>query len=472
MQLRIRAWWPLMVFAAVMLIPASAFAEGSDTGRFSKIMCDHGPLVAIAASFAGGIVASLTPCVFPMVPITVSVFGATETQSRMRGAALSATFVLGIAALFVPLGMFFALSGKLMGSALSNPYVVSGIAVVFIALAASMFGAFELTLPAGLNNRLSTVGGIGFKGAFLIGLVMGLVAAPCTGPFLTGLVIWISTTKSVALGAACMFSFALGLGLIFFVAGTFAVNLPKGGAWMMGIKWGSGVVLAYMALSYLRDGFPKVFKALASSSNPYIAVGAVLATVGLALGILHVMGERKKSPLKKYSKPSKLVSIIPAIAGLFMVVTWSNQPKESAGPIVAEVAGGAPKIAWLTKEDAAFAKAKAEGKPVLIDFGAEWCKACKELEEQTWPDPKVRAEAARYVALKIDATDDDDPEVKRLSKKYGVVGLPVVIVIDPNGKELTRYTEFVKPDTMATALKPTSGEMVAQGPATERCASP
>src|SRR5207253_5619507 len=133
-----------------------------------------------------------------------------------------------------PMGVVSALSGKLMGSALSNMWVVLTLAALFTALAASMFGAFELALPSSLTNKLSTVGGVGFKGAFVMGLVMGLIAAPCTGPFLTGMVTVIAKSRDVWLGTASLFSFALGLGVLFFVAGAFAVNLPKGGAWMMG----------------------------------------------------------------------------------------------------------------------------------------------------------------------------------------------------------------------------------------------
>ncbi len=456
-------WW--LTFAATMLVPALALAQtcadaaaggGSDTSAFSALVAKHGMLVAMGGSFVAGVVASLTPCVFPMVPVTVSVFGATETSSRARGAALSATFVLGIATLFVPLGVVSAVTGKVMGTALSNPFVIGFIVLVFAALAASMFGAFEIALPASVNSRLSTVGGIGFKGAFFIGLVMGLVAAPCTGPFLTGLLVWISTTKSYVLGGASMFAFSLGLGVPFFIAGTFAVNMPKGGAWMMGIKWVSGVVLAYMALSYLRDGFPRFAKTFQSPSAVYIGLGVTALVVGTLLGVVHVLAERRKSPIKRWSKPSKLVSIAPAILGLYMVFTWSSLPKggmiSSAEAAVGGTAGPPP-IAWMKTEAEALARAKTEKKPVLIDFGATWCKACNELDEETWPDAKVRAEAARYVALKVDATDDDDPEVKRLSDKYRIKGLPVVLLIDQCDKEVVRYSEFVKPDKMVESLK-------------------
>lgn len=442
-----------IVLVLSLLVPALAWASecvdgaggGSDSGRFQQILETHGALVAVLMSFGFGVIASLTPCVYPMVPITVSIFGATETKSRLRGAALSGTFVLGIAALFTPMGVVSALSGKLMGSALSNPWVSVGLAVLFLALAASMFGAFELALPASLTNKLSTVGGVGFKGAFVMGLVMGLIAAPCTGPFLTGMVTVIATTKNVALGSAALFSFALGLGVIFFIAGAFAVNLPKGGAWMMGIKWISGVGLAYMAFSYLRDKFEVVRDLVAHPSYAFGAIAAGVLLVGVILGVIHMMAERRKSPIAHLSKPMKLASILPAVAGAAMLFTWLGL-NHSVDP-------NAPEITWLTNEEEALDRASAEGKPVLIDFGAEWCAACKKLEHQTFPDPNVRSEAQRFIALRVDATDDEDESVNRLKDKYKVVGLPTVIMLDKTGKEVVRFNDFVQADTFYAAMK-------------------
>lgn len=438
-----------------MLVPALAWAgDGSETGKFEEILKTHGAFVAVLASFGFGFVASLTPCVYPMVPITVSIFGATEAKSRLRGAALSATFVLGIAALFTPMGVASALSGKLMGSALSNAFVVTGLALLFIALAASMFGAFELALPSGLTNRLSTVGGVGFKGAFVMGLVMGLIAAPCTGPFLTGMVTVIASTKNVALGSAALFSFSLGLGVLFFVAGAFAVNLPKGGAWMMGIKWVSGVGLAYMAFSYLRDRFEPVRNLVAHPSYAFGGIAFALLLVGTVLGTIHVIAERRKSPIAHLSKPMKLASIVPAVLGAAMFISWIPLPHGDAA--------NAPEITWLTNEEEGRAKALSEGKPVLIDFGAAWCTACKELEHNTFPHPSVRSEAARFIAIHIDATDDEAPDTKRLQDKYKVVGLPTVVLLDKNGNEVSRFNEFVGPEKFLEALKkvPTSGTTV------------
>ncbi len=437
-----------LVGLVLALWPLAALADdggGSDTGAFQRYLA-QGAVFALAACYVGGLATSLTPCVYPMIAITVSVFGAKEAKSRWQGALLSLTFVLGIVCLFTPMGVVSSMTGKGFGSALGNPWVVGVIALVFGTLAASLFGAFELALPASLNNRLSGVGGAGYRGAFLLGLVCGLVAAPCVGPFLFGLLGWIATTRNVALGSAAMAFYGLGLGTLFFVVGTFAVNLPKAGAWMMGVKWIGGVCLAYMALAYIRDALPKdALMKLAHPDMLYGVVGMVVLAAGLALGGTHVAAERRKSPIAHLSKPMKLASILPAIAGLFMVLSWHQVSTASASTATA--------LRWETSEQAAIKRASDEHKPILIDFGATWCGACKELEEKTFPDPKVRAEGARFVALHVDASDDDDPAVAQVRQKYHATeGLPVVVLLDSQGQEAKRFTEYVPPDRFAAAL--------------------
>jgi thiol:disulfide interchange protein DsbD len=419
--------------------------SGSDTGAFARALA-QGTFVALGASYLFGLATSLTPCVYPMIAITVSVFGAKEAKSRVQGMLLSLTFVLGIVCLFAPLGVVSALTGKGFGSALGNPWVVGVVALVFGSLAASLFGAFELALPQALNNRLSSVGGTGYRGALLLGLVCGLVAAPCVGPFLFGLLGWIATTRNVALGSMAMTLYGLGLGTLFFVVGTFAVNLPKAGAWMVGIKWVGGVCLAYMALGYIRDALPRDAVArLASRSAVYVAAGALLFIVGFALGAVHVAAERRRSPIAHLSKRAKLASIVPATAGAFMLLSAWQLPSAAAD------SGSA--VEWSSSEPAALARASSEHKPLLVDFGAAWCGACKELEEKTFPDARVRAEASRFVALHVDATDDDDAAVAAIRRKYGATeGLPVVLLFDSRGKEAARFTEFVDPARFAAAL--------------------
>jgi thiol:disulfide interchange protein DsbD len=445
-----------VVFAIVVvliLVPALAWAAAAAPSQFNAWLERYGVAASLALSFGAGIVASLTPCVWPMVPITVSIFGATEARSRVRGMALSATFVLGIAALFAPLGVASAMTGALMGAALSKAWVIVGFALLFSALAASMFGAFEMALPSRLANRLSSVGGVGFKGAFVLGLCMGLIAAPCTGPFLTGLLAWIATTRNVAVGGGAMFAFALGLGVPFFVAGTFATNLPKGGAWMLGIKWVSGVLLAYMALAYLRDRFPAL-AFLVSPRSLYGGVAAALVAAGLGLGVVHVIAERRRLRIARWSRPAKLASIAPAIAGLFMLVSWAKlKDAHEVDPTPSAMAcTTAEPIAWLTDEAEAKARARAEKKPLLVDFGAGWCPSCVEMDRHVWLRHQVRCEAKRFVALKVDLTDDDAPEAKALQKKYGVGGLPAVVLIGSDGEEKARHGELKTPQEAAAAL--------------------
>jgi thiol:disulfide interchange protein DsbD len=437
------------MFLVTLLVSGLAFAEevaGSDTGSFGSAL-EKGPAVALAFSFGAGFLASLTPCVYPMIIITVSIFGANEAKSRWHAAFLSGMFVLGIVTLFTPVGVAAAASGKLMGSALANPWVVGGIAVVFLTLAASMFGAFEMALPASMTNKLSGVGGVGAKGAFGLGLVCALLAAPCTGPFLTGLALQIAKTKDIALGSGAMAMFAMGLGVPFFIVGTFAISLPKGGAWMLGIKWLCGVVLAYMALAYVRDVVPSLQR-LAVPVLSYGVIAGFVLLVGLVLGTVHVLAERRKSPIAYLSKPMKLASIMPAIAGLFMIFTWYP-----AYALEQEMHGGPPPLTWQTDEAAARQLATKENKAVIVDFGAAWCGACKEMEEKTFPTRLVRTEGARFVAIKVDGTDDEAPGFKAMQKKYGVVGLPTVLLLDKTGKEQARFNEFVPAEKFAAALK-------------------
>jgi thiol:disulfide interchange protein DsbD len=453
MQPRPRALLGVAVCALLCLVPLTAFADGgSDTGAFERALT-HGTAFALCVSYFFGLATSLTPCVYPMIAITVSIFGAREAKSRAEGAFLSLVFVLGIVCLFTPMGVASALTGKGFGAALGNPWVVGFVALVFLALAASLFGAFELALPASLNNRLSGVGGSGYRGAFVLGLVCGLVAAPCVGPFLFGLLGWIATTRNVALGSAAMALYGLGLGTLFFVVGAFAVNLPKAGAWMMGVKWLGGVCLAYLALAYVRDAMPAgALRRIAQSGVPYLAIGALLLAAGVGLAAVHVAAEARKSRIAHLSKPTKLASIGPAVAGLFLVIS-AVQLGRSVIPSAQAAGNPGPELTFVSSESEAVTQAAREHKPLLVDFGASWCPACKELDEKTFTDPRVRAEGSRFVALHVDATDDDDQKVAEVRKKYGATqGLPVVLLFGSDGKEAVRFTEFVPADRFLEAL--------------------
>jgi thiol:disulfide interchange protein DsbD len=384
-----------------------------------------------------------------MIAITVSVFGAKQARSRTEGSLLSLVFVLGIVSLFTPLGVASALTGKGFGSALGNPVIVCAIAAVFAALSASLFGAFEFALPSSLENRLSRVGGRGYRGAYALGLVCGLVAAPCVGPFLFGLLGWIAVTRDVAIGSLAMASYGLGLGTLFFVVGAFAVNLPKAGAWMLGVKWAAGVTMATMAISYVNGALPASLHPRPSSEA--LVVGFALLAIGIGLAAGFVSSERPGSLWGHMSRRLHGASIAPAVIGLFAISAYGRIPDTPFG--LGAASATVPSLQWESSEQVAVARAFAEHRPMLIDFGAAWCAACGELDRITFTDARVRRAGSRYVALHVDATDEDDATVAELRRKYRAFeGLPVILLVGSDGKEAIRYTEFVSPDRFAAAL--------------------
>jgi thiol:disulfide interchange protein DsbD len=422
----------LLLTVLVLLVPESALAAPEDA--FTRALA-QGPLYAALAALVGGLAVSLTPCVYPMVAVTVSVFGAKQAKSRSEGVLLSLAFVLGICGMFVPMGVAAGMTGSFFSAVLQNRWVVVGISGVFLLMAASMFGAFELTLPSSLNNKLAELGGIGKKGAFVLGLVCGLIAAPCTGPVLTGILAWIASTQSAALGALAMGAFSLGLGAPFFVVGAFAVQLPKSGHWMVHVKSALGIVLVVVALYFLNNSFGFANR-LVSSSLPFIAgaLGAVL--VGLLLGAVHrEFGEPGVGVKAAKGAGITLVSI-----GALAAILGFIKPAEA--------------LAWEKKDiEGALARAATDNRPLIVDFTAAWCAACKELDKQTFSEPRVGQELSRFVAVKVDATNNDDPKVEALLARYKVVGLPTVLLFDSRGKEAVRFNDFVPPDEFLKSVQ-------------------
>jgi len=387
----------------------------------------QGSLLAYAVVFLGGTLTAFTPCVYPLIPITVSVFGARSAKTKWEAGAIASCYVLGIAAMYASLGVVAASTGAVFGQFLSHPAVSAAVGAIFIALALSLLGLYEIQLPSSWQTRAAQVGGRGYGGAFAMGLVSGVIAAPCTGPVLGAVLAFVALSGNLGHGFLLLFVFALGLGLPFLMLATFAVRLPKSGAWLEGIKSAFGVLLLAVALYFLKDGFPQL-GALRPASHWGYLIAALLIVAGAALGALHL--SYPASPASQRAR--KLIGAAAMALGLFV----------STGPLLAGPAGG--ELPWKTDLDAALAFAKAEGKPALVDIWAEWCVACKELDKYTYADPRAQERLKDFVLVKLDFTEAT-PEVARIAERYQILGLPTVLIFDSSGRERPdlRLTGFV-----------------------------
>ena len=402
--------------------------------------------------FLGGLLTALTPCVYPLIPITVSVFGARPGVGRAKAVLLTSSYVVGMGVVFAALGVVAARTGAAFGQVLGHPAVAIGLAVFMLVLAASMFGAFELTLPQGLMQRLNSVGGAGVAGAFLMGSVAGFLAAPCTGPVLTGLLTYVATSRSTALGAGLLFVYALGIGVPFFLIGVFAVRMPKSGAWMDWVKSALGILLVVLAATYVRDAFPFLRNAAVSVARSFGPAGGVwlaagLAALGVLLGAIHrQFGASVRDAVLKGAG-------VALVAGAVLLrLSALNVGVESNGLVWnLRYAGEGTRPEPV---EAALARARAEHRPVMIDFFAEWCAACKELDRETYVAPTVVSEAERFVRIKVDGTNALDP-LDALYQRFGVNGLPTVAFVSSEGKVLDdpRVTGFLGPEKFTEALR-------------------
>jgi len=408
----------LLSFAALMLVPAIAHAAGAEAETTDVL--EHGFVIGLFVAFGWGFLTSLTPCVYPMIPIIIAVFGARdETVTRRKAMLLATTFVLGISTLYTGLGVAFSLAGSEANQLLSNPYVVVPIAVLLIVLAASMFGLFEIRLPYALQQKLNQVGGKGYGGAYSLGLVLGIVAAPCTGVFALSIIVVITKLGKVVQGATLMFSYSLGMGVLFWLLAVFALALPKSGTWMETIKSACGILLIGMAGYFL---FP-IVPSLASLARPswtFLGGALFLAFLGFAIGAAHLSYHGGTG-----EKIRKTIGITLAAAGFLGAVGWWLTPDRI--------------IDWRHDETAAFAEARESGKHVLIDFGADWCVPCKQMSKVIGDDELYDEIVASFVPLKFDVSERTD-EDEALQDKYGAGTLPAVIFLDVDGNELARYT--------------------------------
>ena len=406
-----------------------------ESGRISGILRNAGFWANLAFFFIAGLGLALTPCVLPMIPILSGIIaGQGHHNSHARGFALSLAYVLGMAVTYAAAGIAAGMTGTLLSAALQNAWVLGAFALIFVALSFSMFGFYELQLPTALQSKLSEEsghlqGGRGI-GVFAMGALSALIVGPCVAAPLAGALLYIGQTGDAVLGGTALFVMALGMGAPLIAVGTAGGSLlPKTGPWMEGVKKGFGVLLLATAVWLLTPVVPPVV--------PMLAWAALLIVPAIYLHALDPLPQHAKG-WQRFWKGIGIVMLLTGAALLIGALAGSRDPLQPlAGLRTQAVAGEIRKLSFEPVRSVAELEARlaAVDRPVMLDFYADWCVSCKEMERYTFADPVVREKLAGFTLLKADVTANS-PDDKALLARFGLFGPPGIVFFTPGGKEV------------------------------------
>ena len=400
---------------------SSSSASLSDNS-IASMFDERGAILAFLGIFLIGLALNLTPCVYPMLSVTVSLFGgrADQQTNSLQSFGMASIYVLGIVSMYSVLGVVAAYTGSLFGSWLQSSVVLGAVGIILLTMALSMFGLYELQPPQWVLQKLGgSQQAVGPTGLFLSGIMVGIFAAPCIGPPVIALLTFVGAQGDPLFGFFTFFVMAVGLGLPYLILGTFSSllsKLPKSGQWMVWVKKVFGVVLIGAALFFLALAwFPKY---VLYTLPPSLILG------GIYLGFMESSGRN----LKIFSRVKRVAGIAGMIGGLLVIMNLAK-----------------PTVDWETYSPDKLETAASEDIPVVLDFTADWCVPCLELDRITFTDPEVIAALQPYRTIKVDLTDYESAESEALRKKFGVAGVPTIIFLDDEGNEIedARIVGFV-----------------------------
>ena len=411
------------LFGSVALDQSLGGTLGLAETNLGLLIEERGWVLTLLAIFVLGLALNLTPCVYPMIPVTIGYFSKQSEGRTSRVFGLALMYLLGIAVTYSLMGIVAALTGQMFGALLQNAWVLVGVAGIMVALALSLFGVYQIQAPNFIRQKVSGDTGGGVLGALSMGLVVGIVAAPCVGPITIGLLTYVGATGDPWVGFWMFFTLSLGLGIPYVALGTFSgglKKLPRSGVWMLWVEKLFGFAMLGLALYFVAPLFPDVLV-------PWMVLALALVS-GVWLGLL----DKDSGGGTTFNWLKKATGLAALAVGVFAVIP--------------ETPGAS--IAWQDYDPALFDQAREEGRPVLLDFTADWCIPCRELDRFTFSDEGVVAAVDSFLTLKVDLTHFESPEARPLREQFDVVGVPTIVFIDVQGREVqeSRVVGYLGPD--------------------------
>jgi thiol:disulfide interchange protein DsbD len=389
-----------------------------------------GGSLTLLGIFLLGLGLNLTPCVYPMLTVTVSLFGGQKETHHWRAFGKAVIYVLGMATMYSLLGVGAAVTGELFGSLLQNRWVLIANALIIFVLSLSLFGLYTFQLPSRVLTRLGGKRHVTLLGIYLAGLFVGIFAAPCIGPPIIGLLTFVGPRGDPLFAFWTFFVMSLGLGAPYLVLGTFSSllhKLPRAGVWLVWVERAFGVFLLSLSAFYLILAFnPSWLKWWGSLS---------LILGGIYLGFVESAGDQLA--IFKYLK--RLLGAAAVILGLSFFLTIESRPG----------------LVWEAYAPQKLEAAVAQGKPAIVDFYADWCIPCHELEHFTYSDPRVQEALQGFAKIKVDVTRADTPQAEEAIQRFGIFGVPTILFLDREGREVeeARVTGFIPPDDLLEILR-------------------